>query len=205
MKLKKKSVLRLLDEAGDLLSAKQIRGALGLSKSHTPKIRALLAKLVNQGKLIQQGTRFGSRTLISQFKKPRINDSERTRKHFSSKSKPSRREGKRLSGYFNQNRKGFGFVSIGGGEADLFISESDVGSALEGDRVEVELLGARGYRGRRKGRVVSVLERASKQCLARLEKKGSELFAIPLNPRIGLPFILFCQPNRWRVQNREVW
>ncbi len=48
MKLKKKSVLRLLDEAGDLLSAKQIRGALGLSKSHTPKIRALLAKLVNQ-------------------------------------------------------------------------------------------------------------------------------------------------------------
>ncbi|MEL0343218.1 MAG: ribonuclease R [Deltaproteobacteria bacterium] len=189
MKLKKKSVLRLLDEAGDLLSAKQIRGALGLSKSHTPKIRALLAKLVNQGKLIQQGTRFGSRTLISQFQKPRILDSERTRKHFSPKSKTSRREGKRLSGYFNQNRKGFGFVSIGGGEADLFISESDVGSALEGDRVEVELLGARGYRGRRKGRVVSVLERASKHCLARLEKKGSELFAIPLNPRIGLPFI----------------
>ncbi|MCH2300315.1 MAG: ribonuclease R, partial [SAR324 cluster bacterium] len=71
----------------------------------------------------------------------------------------------------------------------LFISESDVGSALEGDRVEVELLGARGYRGRRKGRVVSVLERASKHCLARLEKKGNELFAIPLNPRIGLPFI----------------
>ena len=75
MKLKKKSVLRLLDEAGDLLSAKQIRGALGLSKSHTPKIRALLAKLVNQGKLIQQGTRFGSRALISQFQKPRIHDS----------------------------------------------------------------------------------------------------------------------------------
>ena len=132
MKLKKKSVLRLLDEAGDLLSAKQIRGALGLSKSHTPKIRALLAKLVNQGKLIQQGTRFGSRTLISQFQKPRIHDSERTRKHFSSKSKTSRREAKRLNGYFNQNRKGFGFVSIGGGEADLFISESDVGSAFEG-------------------------------------------------------------------------
>ena len=114
MKLKKKSVLRLLDEAGDLLSAKQIRRALGLSKSHTPKIRALLAKLVNQGKLIQQGTRFGSRTLISHFQKPRIHDSERTRKHFSPKSKTSRREGKRLSGYFNQNRKGFGFVSIGG-------------------------------------------------------------------------------------------
>ena len=191
MKPKKKSVLSLLDDSGKLLSAKQIRGALGLSKAHTPKIRALLSKMVKQGKLIQKGTVYGSKRLLkTQYQQPSFQMDGRNRKHSRTSFKPSKGHVKRLRGYFNQNPKGFGFVSIGGGEADLFIGESDIGSALEGDRVEVEMLAARGYRGRRKGRVVSVLERATKGFLARLEQKGKKLYAIPLNPRIRLPLVL---------------
>ena len=124
MKPNKKSVLNLLDDSGKLLSAKQIRGILGLSKSHTPKIRALLSKMLKQGKLIQQGPLYGSKKLMksSSHQFP-SQTKERIWKESKKSHHISKKQAKHLIGYFNQNPKGFGFVNIGGGESDLFISE----------------------------------------------------------------------------------
>mgnify|MGYP000894969899 CR=1 FL=1 len=204
MKLKKKAVLRLLDTSGTLLSAKQIRGTLGLSKSHGPKIRALLNKLVQKAEILRKGAYYGSRNLLrknnraaadfyfeKEEKSSELKKSIRKLGNFRDSRKLGRSSpGRRLSGYFTQNPKGFGFVSIGGGEPDLFISEDDRGTALEGDRVEVEVLKSGGYRGRRKARIISVLERSSLELFARLEVRGRKFYAVPLSPRLLLPPVI---------------
>lgn len=58
MKTHKKQILRLLENHGDSLSTKQIRGALGLNKTATAKLKAELLKLIKAGKISKQGTRY---------------------------------------------------------------------------------------------------------------------------------------------------
>ena len=64
MKLNKGAVLRLMEAQGTLLTAKQLRGLLGLKKSQSPKFKAWLRKQVEKGALVQQGVRFGSTRLL---------------------------------------------------------------------------------------------------------------------------------------------
>ena len=42
----------------DSMSAKQIRGSLGLKKSATAKLKAELQKLIKDGKIDKQGSRY---------------------------------------------------------------------------------------------------------------------------------------------------
>ena len=58
MKSHKKEILRMLGKHGDSLSVKQIRGALGLNKAATAKLKAELLKLIKAGKISKHGTRF---------------------------------------------------------------------------------------------------------------------------------------------------
>ncbi len=76
-----------------------------------------------------------------------------------------------IEGKLAVTRKGFGFVipDAGSPEAeigDVYVSRKGIGDALNGDRVHVRLLPARGGEGkasgmRREGRVVDVVERAT--------------------------------------------
>ena len=58
MKSHKKQILRLLENHGDSLSTKQIRGALGLNKAATAKLKAELLKLTKAGGVSKEGTRY---------------------------------------------------------------------------------------------------------------------------------------------------
>ena len=58
MKSHKIAILRMLEKHGDSLSTKQIRGALGLNKAATAKLKAELQKLIKTGKIAKQGTRY---------------------------------------------------------------------------------------------------------------------------------------------------
>ena len=58
MKSHKIAILRMLEKHGDSLSTKQIRGALGLNKAATAKLKAELQKLFKTGKIAKQGTRY---------------------------------------------------------------------------------------------------------------------------------------------------
>ena len=50
--------MRKLEKNMDSMSAKQIRGALGLKKSATAKLKAELQKLIKDGKIDKQGSRY---------------------------------------------------------------------------------------------------------------------------------------------------
>ena len=199
MKLNKGAVLRLMESQGTLLTAKQLRGLLGLKKSQSPKLKAWLRKQVEKGTLVQQGVRFGSTRLLEHAPEVPSEEEQSSRgaKFQSSRGKTKHRTRDRRSGAhprslqlrqgrFERSRRGFGFVMVGDGEPDLFIGEEEQNGAMDGDTVEVELLRRRGFRGRRKGIIVRILKRGNSTLLARLDRKKSAVVAIPVNMNSGL-------------------
>lgn len=191
MKLNKKAVLALIEQNGSLLSAKQLRGLLGLSKGHTSKLKAWLHKQVKRGSLVQQGNRFGSARMLlkselAPSRKPRNEEEPRGKplRGFARTGIPTPGKG-RLSGTFVRNPRGFGFISTGDGHDDVFVGEGEQLNAMDGDRVEFELLRARGARGKRKGRIVRVLERSNSRMLATLHRRKSTVTASPINENLS--------------------
>ena len=96
---------------------------------------------------------------------------------------------------FTRNKKGFGFVAIGKGRSDVFIGQKEQGFAMEGDLVEIEIFNKRGFRGKRKGTFIRVLERASREILARLKRTRQKTVAIPVNLYSGLPFLWIAKED----------
>ena len=209
MKSHKKQILRLLENHGDSLSTKQIRGALGLNKTATAKLKAELLKLIKAGKISKQGTRY-----FKAQEKPKHAVSKEKRKDAKeakiekrsqiknesiwkprAKRRPRSGSGKTEKGYFTRNQKGFGFVAIGGGRSDVFIGENEQGYAMEGDLVEIEIFRSRGFHGKRKGEIVNVLERASSEILARLKRTKRETVAVPVHRNSGLPFLWIAEED----------
>ena len=196
MKSHKNSILRMLEKQGDSLSAKQIRSALGLKKGATAKLKAELQKLIKAGKITKQGTRYlkAKETLNKvesgdkiKVKKEKIQNETYWKQRPKNRQKSS--SGKTEKGYFTRNRKGFGFVNIGGRRTDVFIGENEQGFAMEGDLVEIELSRKRGFRGKQKGEIVRILERASREILARLKRTKRDTVAVPVHRNSGLPFL----------------
>jgi ribonuclease R len=78
---------------------------------------------------------------------------------------------------------GFGFVRPDRrGEQDIYIAGAELGEALHGDRVLVHIE-RRGVRGKREGRVVEVLERASTRMVGRYVKDVEGSRVVPFDPR----------------------
>ena len=209
MKTHKKQILRLLENHGDSLSTKQIRGALGLNKTATAKLKAELLKLIKAGKISKQGTRYlkaqeKPKHAVSKEKSKEAKE-EKTEKRTQiknesiwkprTKSRSKSGSGKKEKGYFTHNQKGFGFVAIGGGRSDVFIGENEQGDAMEGDLVEIEIFRSRGFRGKSKGEIVNVLERASSEILARLKRTKRETVAVPVHRNSGLPFLWIAEED----------
>jgi len=87
-------------------------------------------------------------------------------------------------GILHVNAKGFGFVDVEGFEEDLFVRETNMGLALDGDLVRVTLgAPARGDK-RREARVEEVVERNRTQVVGTFLSKGDYAFVKPDNQRI---------------------
>ncbi|MDP7046827.1 MAG: ribonuclease R [SAR324 cluster bacterium] len=209
MKSHKKQILRLLENHGDSLSTKQIRGALGLNKTATAKLKAELLKLIKAGKISKQGTRYFkaqekpkhavSKEKRKEAKEAKIEKRSQIKNESIWKPRAKRRprsgSGKTEKGYFTRNQKGFGFVAIGGGRSDVFVGENEQGYAMEGDLVEIEIFRRRGFHGKRKGEIVNVIERASSEILARLKRTKRETVAVPVHRNSGLPFLWIAEED----------
>ena len=186
----------------DSMSAKQIRGSLGLKKSATAKLKAELQKLIKDGKIDKQGSRYflsmekDAATVIRVPVKSKI---KKYKDQLISVQRPA--NGRKSSfaiterGIFTRNQKGFGFVAIGSGRPDVFIGQKEQGFAMEGDLVEIEIYSKRGFRGKRKGTVIRILERASREILARLKRTRHATVAVPVNLDSGLPFLWIAQED----------
>ncbi|MBU3875197.1 RNB domain-containing ribonuclease [Faecalicatena sp. AGMB00832] len=100
----------------------------------------------------------------------------------SKKGKYSKGQAKRLTGTFQANARGFGFVILEGDEEDVFISEENMNGAFQGDQVEFVITKA--PEGKRKeGKIVRILSHGTTKVVGLYEKCKSFGFVRPDNQR----------------------
>lgn len=88
-----------------------------------------------------------------------------------------------LTGVFQSNARGFGFVTVEGREQDIFIPADRIGEALNGDKVRITIEKEGGEK-RAEGRIIKVLEHANTEIVGIYSKNKNFGFVIPDNQRI---------------------
>jgi len=83
-----------------------------------------------------------------------------------------------IIGKIDISRRGTGYLITEEFDEDVQISNKHLGTALQDDLVEVELFSDRGKGGRRKGKVVRVVERGKEIYVGRLNRKGKKNYLI---------------------------
>ncbi|WP_226663447.1 ribonuclease R [Microbulbifer aggregans] len=89
-----------------------------------------------------------------------------------------------LSGRVIGHPDGFGFLSSDASEEDLFLSDNEMLTVFDGDRVQARISGT-DRRGRKTGVIVNVLERNTSHLVGRLQFEDDHYFLKPENSRIA--------------------
>ncbi len=88
-----------------------------------------------------------------------------------------------VTGRFSQTQRGFGFVMPEDGGEDVFIKESDVGSAMHDDIVVAKLNKGRRSGRNREGVIVQIQERAVQTIVGTLDMYKNYAFVVPDSTR----------------------
>lgn len=178
------SVLAILREMETPLSMREIAHMLHLGKTDKGELRALLKEMESDGTIQQTG---GKTWRLPPARKRAPNA---------------------LRGMLQVTRRGFGFVRLDGSSAeaagvnDVFISEEDLGPALEGDTVLVRITG-NDDRGAR-GRIAEVVDRRHKTIVGRWQRtfpRGG--IVVPRNPLVQRRIRVALPDPALKVENFE--
>lgn len=124
-------------------------------------LKSILYELRSQGKLIKKGKRY----LLAQ-------------------------EANQIIGNLQLTKNGYGFVVPENGEGeDIFISERNLGVALHGDKVLVEIF-ARSRRKNPEGEIIKVLERSNDEFVGKIQQYRNLFFFIPDDKLIHRDFFI---------------
>jgi len=86
-------------------------------------------------------------------------------------------------------REGFGFVDPISGGKGVFVPGRNMAGAMNGDIVAVEIV-KEGRDGKKEGKIVSIIERAVKKVVGKVEKSKKHCFVIPEDKRIRYDILL---------------
>ncbi|MCI8293072.1 MAG: ribonuclease R [Hespellia sp.] len=137
------------------MKAKEIAAVLQIPGEQREALREVLEALVAEGK-------------ISLSKKGKY-----------SKGKP-----KFLTGTYQANARGFGFVVLEGDEQDVFVSEEDTNGAFHGDQVEVVVTKVPEGK-RREGKILRVISHGIVQVVGLYQQSKNFGFVLPDDQRMG--------------------
>ena len=135
------------------MRVREIAAVLQIPREQRDELKAVLDALVDDGKIA-----------------------------LSKRGKYSRGHAERLSGIFQANARGFGFVSCGDEGGDVFISEENVCGAFHGDEVEFIVTAAPSGR-RREGKIVKILSHTVTRVVGLYEKYKDFGFVRPDSQR----------------------
>ncbi len=94
-----------------------------------------------------------------------------------------------VDGILQLTSSGTGYVVPGGGAADVFIKESNLGVAFGGDRVRVQLYPSRNKR-KLEGQIIEVLQRARTRYVGSLQVTPLHAFLVTDSRKIGPDFYI---------------
>ena len=135
------------------MKVKEIATVLQVSKEQRRELQEVLDALVEEGKIT-----------------------------LSKRGKYSKGQTKRITGTFQANIRGFGFVMVEGEDEDIFIPGENVNGAFQGDEVECIITGAPGGK-RKEGKIVRIVSHQVKKIVGLYEKSKSFGFVRPDNQR----------------------
>ncbi len=92
---------------------------------------------------------------------------------------------KNLTGILSKHRRGFGFVTCEGLEKDVFISADSMGGAMNGDKVEVDLIPEYFWRDSPEGIITKVLSREITEVAGTFEKSKKFGFVVPEGKKLN--------------------
>lgn len=104
---------------------------------------------------------------------------------------PKKSGGKKLEGIVDMTRSGAGYIVIDDMPDDVFVHARNMGSALNGDRVEVSLTAGRGKKP--EGKVSKVLKRAADHFIGKIVLRGKYGIVVP--NKMGFDQEIYIEPE----------
>lgn len=180
MKLKKKAIFRVFEQSRVPLTLTQIRHRLGIRKKQQKIIKEFLYEQVLKKKLLLQNGKYSLPSNLSEAEYEDTHEDFQDDSAESIRAKDRKAKPKGVVGIFSLSSQGFGFVDIGHGLQDIYIPREKQNGARDGDRVEIAIFQSR-RSGRKRGRVVHIVERHQKKFIARLRRGKKTTLAMPVN------------------------
>ncbi|HEX7646477.1 MAG TPA: ribonuclease R, partial [Noviherbaspirillum sp.] len=100
-----------------------------------------------------------------------------------------------IEGRVSGHRDGYGFLMPDDGSDDVFLPEKEMQKVLNGDRVQIRIVGT-DRRGRPEGTIVEILERANTHVIGRLLNENGVWIVAPEDKRIGQDIMLSGSPGK---------
>lgn len=199
MDRRKKFILELMgDPIYQPMRLREISSLLRLSKEEKRELYDVLDELCEEGKVSvdRKGRYEKVKGKWKKKKDDRYYDDRREEygseygrkkkeKNKKDKNKKEQPEGIRAEGTFIGHPKGFGFVEIEGQDEDIFIPESDTGTAMHQDKVRIIIRDDKKEGKRQEGVVVKVLERGMPEIVGTYQLNRDFGFVISDNPKFS--------------------
>ena len=199
MDRRKKFILELMgDPIYQPMRLREISSLLRLSKEEKRELYDVLDELCREGKVSvdRKGRYEKVKGKWKKKKDDRYYDDRREEygseygrnkkdKNKKDKNKKEQQEGIQAEGTFIGHPKGFGFVEIEGQDEDIFIPESDTGTAMHQDKVRIIIRDDKKEGKRQEGVVVRVLERGMPEIVGTYQLNRDFGFVISDNPKFS--------------------
>lgn len=196
---RKKFILELMgDPIYQPMRLREISSLLKLSKEERRDLYDVLDELCREGKVSvdRKGRYEKVKGKWKKKKDERYYDDRREEygseygrkkkdKNKKDKNKKEQPEGIQAEGTFIGHPKGFGFVEIEGQDEDIFIPESDTGTAMHQDKVRIIIRDDKKEGKRQEGVVVKVLERGMPEIVGTYQLNRDFGFVISDNPKFS--------------------
>lgn len=199
MDRRKKFILELMgDPIYQPMRLREISSLLRLSKEEKRELYDVLDELCEEGKVSvdRKGRYEKVKGKWKKKKDDRYYDDRREEygseygrkkkdKNKKDKNKKEQPEGIQAEGTFIGHPKGFGFVEIEGQDEDIFIPESDTGTAMHQDKVRIIIRDDKKEGKRQEGVVVKVLERGMPEIVGTYQLNRDFGFVISDNAKFS--------------------
>ena len=194
MDRRKKFILELMgDPIYQPMRLREISSLLRLSKEEKRELYDVLDELCEEGKVSvdRKGRYEKVKGKWKKKKDDRYYDDRREEygleygRKKKDKNKKEQLEGIQAEGTFIGHPKGFGFVEIEGQDEDIFIPESDTGTAMHQDKVRIIIRNDKKEGKRQEGVVVKVLERGMPEIVGTYQLNRDFGFVISDNPKFS--------------------
>lgn len=191
---RKKFILELMgDPIYQPMRLREISSLLRLSKEEKRELYDVLDELCEEGKVSvdRKGRYEKVKGKWKKKKDDRYYDDRREEygleygRKKKDKNKKEQLEGILVEGTFIGHPKGFGFVEIEGQDEDIFIPESDTGTAMHQDKVRIIIRNDKKEGKRQEGVVVKVLERGMPEIVGTYQLNRDFGFVISDNPKFS--------------------